>query len=116
MKEIGEGVMFGEVLMRNEKGCIFQGRCMEDTHLGVLKKDKYKKILALCGIISLTREAGFYNTLPFSNAFIETIVKVVYMKEDVVKYHKNQVVYSEGSTVEDVYLVKNGEFTVRMRK
>lgn len=55
---------------------------------------------------------GFFAKLPFFEGWTYNLIKLIYLNSFLVKYHKNEKVFSEGDEPSNVYLVTQGEFMV----
>ncbi|KAL4492957.1 hypothetical protein ABPG72_020736 [Tetrahymena utriculariae] len=115
VKEIPQGYAFGELSLQSGKQSIVLAKCETNCEFAVLTKNRYKNLLQIAGIKFLMSEIGFFNSLPYEKKIQEKLIKLLFIKRQLINFHRGQVVYEEGAVVSDVYLVKSGEFN-KMKK
>lgn len=115
LAELGQGDSFGEraLILGVARACSV--RCINSCSLGVLEISDYKRILESLmeelnnSLISMLRELPMLRNR--SSHYLQRLT--YYFKSR--KLNKKQVVYKEGDTANEVYLIQKGEFELSKR-
>lgn len=109
ISRIGPGNAFGEMALINDKPRNASIQCLEHTVLAVLSKEDYQ----IAGSIhekAVNEKIDLLRSLPqFSNWTKISLFKLCYYFKTV-NYKRGQYVFKEGSHVNEVYVIKEGEF------
>jgi len=112
---LGAGTSFGELgLLKGEKRSATI-TCKEPTTLAVLEKSDFDLILKDYQAKLLNDKINFLRSVPaFSTWTISAMSKCSYYFFERT-YYKGDLVYREGEAASEVYVIREGEFKVRVR-
>lgn len=107
---LGVGGSFGELALIKNQPRSATIQCVKPTHFATLCKKDYLRILGQISNKHLEELLVFFKTLPtFSGWSNKNLIKLSYYFKSV-KYKRSQVVFTEGTSAESVFIVKKGEF------
>lgn len=87
-------------------------RCLKNTHLIVLSKEDYNRIIGTIEKKAYLDRINFLRNIPiFSKLTKTSLGKMTYYFE-VKKCIKEHVLFKEGDPADFVYIVKKGEFEI----
>lgn len=109
---LGPGAAFGELALINNQPRAATIRANTALTLAVLQKDDYDRILKTTQDGQLREKVKFLRTFPLFCDWTQiALSKLTYFFLEIT-YKKGDIVYAEGSPVNDVFFLKSGEFQV----
>ena len=113
--EFKKGGSFGELALESSKPRLASVRCKVDSHFVTLDKTDYNRMIAKVVRDKRNNVVSFLKSLPIFAGFTKgSLTKLTYnFKEK--EFVKGQVVYREGDTINEVFLVTEGEFLFQKR-
>lgn len=109
--QLGDGAAFGELALEDSnKTRAASIKCVEDTHFAVIEKSDFKRILFKLVQDKRMELVNFLSGLPLFKSWTKgSITKLTYFFKEK-QYVRNQIIYREGETADEVFVVKEGEF------
>lgn len=105
-----QGEYFGELALINYKPRAASVICREQTHLAVLERDDYLRVLGKTHNGALQTKVNFLCQLPIFAKWNRSQVQAVsyFFRER--SYKRNQSLFESGSPVSEVFVITKGEF------
>ena len=109
--QLSDGAAFGELALEDSnKTRAASIKCVEDTHFAVIDKSDFKRILFKLLQDKRMELVNFLSGLPLFKSWTKgSITKLTYFFKEK-QYVRNQIIYREGETADEVFVVKEGEF------
>jgi CRP-like cAMP-binding protein len=109
--QLGDGAAFGELALEDSsKTRAASIKCVEDTHFAVIEKSDFKRILFKLVQDKRMELVNFLSGLPLFKSWTKgSLTKLTYFFKEK-HYVRNQIIYREGETADDVFVVNEGEF------
>lgn len=112
---LGKGKHFGELALTTNKPRAATVRAITTTHLMVLSKHDYMKVLSHFEEANLREFVGFLRNLPaFMNWPVNSLTRLTYYLPKKT-FLRNQVVFKEGDPSSHAFIVLEGEFEIVKR-
>ena len=110
--QLGTGKHFGELALTTNKPRAATIKCLTNTHLLVISKDDYQKVLMRFEEANLSKFVDFLKNMPhFATWSKNSLSRLTYYMPKKV-FYRNQIVYKEGEKCTHVYVVLEGEFEI----
>lgn len=107
-----EGDYFGELGLLTKKPRKATVLAIEDCYLIYLEKEDYKNVVQSVDMGKINRKIWFFEKFFLTGFTNESILKLSYffVKK---KFTLNQIIFSEGESIDGCFLIKKGEITVQ---
>lgn len=108
-----DGISFGELGLLRGKLRSATVICKEDCHVGVLMAEDYKNILAVIERKKIYNKFEFFKQFLVKGIAYDNLAKLAYAFEKK-KFGRNEYVFKEGDSANEVFLIKRGEIQVNI--
>ena len=116
VKVLKNGDFFGEVALLSNKPRSATVRCETFCCFAVLSRKDYKNILSSNIETSIRERIDFLKNLPIFKKLSPASLRNLSYFITETTYKKNQIVYTENSSIDNVYLIKSGEFSFKVKE
>lgn len=116
VKELHSGDSFGELALISNKVRASSIVCKEDCHFAYLEKKGFEAVLLDLEKQKLMEGLNFLEKIPIFNNVIQKTLLSLYFGFQSKKFSKGNIIYKENSIPTSVFLIKDGEFLVFLKK
>lgn len=107
---LNNGSSFGELALENSKPRAASIKCKAPSHFLYLEKADYFKLISRIVLEKRNFLVNFLQALPiFMSCTKGTLAKLSYICKEKT-FHKGQIVYSEGDSADEIFVIQKGEF------
>lgn len=131
VRDLPTGSAFGELALLSNKPRAATIQCNEDCQFAVLDKLHFDEILSMKNFPlknfflykifteekaakKLQLEIEFLSALPVFKTWTYNSLKLLFINMPLAKYKRGQVMYNEGDSSDKMYIIKNGQFKVKI--
>ena len=109
---IPSGGSFGELALITNKTRSATVRASKNSHIAVMKRWAFEKILKSIEIKALNEITDFLISLPYFNMCSKREIHKLHYYFRKQFFHKGELVYRSGDLPTDIYIVKGGQFSM----
>ncbi|EAR98370.2 cyclic nucleotide-binding domain protein (macronuclear) [Tetrahymena thermophila SB210] len=111
-KNMESGTAFGELALVYNKERAATIICLQDTHLAYIEKEHFIQIFSQKEERRIQQQAEYIGKLPLFSNFSFQFLRDLYYNTISYKCKKGETIFQEGSSPDNVYIVKKGEFGI----
>ncbi|KAL4478332.1 hypothetical protein ABPG72_009568 [Tetrahymena utriculariae] len=111
-KNMESGTAFGELALVYNKERAATIVCLQDTHLAYIEKEYFIQIFRQKEERRIQLQAEYFGKLPLFSNFSFQFLRDLYYNTISYKCKKGETIFQEGSSPDNVYIVKKGEFGI----
>ncbi|KAL4489282.1 hypothetical protein ABPG72_006346 [Tetrahymena utriculariae] len=115
VKKLKEGKSFGELALIYNKPRLATIKCSKKCTFAVLEKNQYLEILKTAEQRNILKQIDKLSEIPLFKQLSFEFLKDIYLNSEQIQLRKNDVVFSKGDPSNAVYIVQQGEFSIRNR-
>ncbi|KAL4455790.1 hypothetical protein ABPG74_003200 [Tetrahymena malaccensis] len=115
VKKLKEGQSFGELALIYNKPRLATIKCVKKCTFAVLEKNQYLEILKTAEQRNILKQIDKLSEIPLFKQLSFEFLKEIYLNSEQIQFRKNDVVFSKGDPSNAVYIVQQGEFSIRNR-
>lgn len=106
------GKSFGEIALIKSKPRQARIICEENWEFATLSKDDFSRILAKVEVKLANDNIDFFLNIPLFSSWSRNLIHKLLYRIDKKKFQRDQYVIKEGEPIQEVYIIKEGEFEV----
>lgn len=108
--QLSTGMAFGELALLKDQPRAATILCLTDCHFAVIGKSDYMKIIGKAESKILDKQIDFLKEIPYFSKWSKRKLEKLNLYFAHKKFNRKQVVFSNNTPADCVYIVKSGEF------